>query len=36
LGTKATTVLVPSTKMRAMTGAAMNTDRVTERAGAFV
>src|SRR6516225_591582 len=35
-GTYATTVLVPSTNINAMTGAAMTTDRVTVRDGAFV
>src|SRR5262245_3505038 len=35
-GTYATTVLVPSTNINAMTGAAMNTDRATDRDGAFV
>src|SRR5450759_1561014 len=35
-GTYATTVLVPSTNINAMTGAAMNTERVTDRAGALV
>src|SRR5262245_261907 len=35
-GTYATTVLVPSTNIRAITGAAMNTDRATDREGEFV
>ena len=35
-GTYATIVLVPRTNIKAMTGAAMNTERVTDRAGALV